>query len=130
MIKIAMLGLAGTVALTAMATPAAAQRSQQSEIIVFGDDPCPRSTEDEIVICKRLGEDERYRIPQTLRRTEERVENQSWTARARYLESQNTTGIPQCNAVGPAAAQGCLQKEINESMARREQLEDDETAPE
>ncbi|WP_260482644.1 hypothetical protein [Sphingomicrobium flavum] len=130
MLKIAMMGLAGTLAVTAMATPAAAQRSQQSEIIVFGDDPCPRSTEDEIVVCKRLGEEERFRIPQTLRRTEERVENQSWSARARFLESQNVTGIPQCSAVGPGAADGCLQKEINDAFAKREQIDDDERAPE
>ena len=118
-------------AMFALATPASAQ-SQQLEVVVFGDDPCPRASEDEIVVCKRRPEAERYRIPQEYRSTSPDTDpaRQSWAARVQYLDSQNATGIPQCTAVGPAATQGCLQKEIDESVARREALEEDERAPE
>ena len=41
--------------------PAAAQAQaakttgqKLAEIIVFGTDPCPRSTDDEVVVCKRV----------------------------------------------------------------------------
>ena len=43
----------GFAALLAPATPALAQNGKVSEIIVYGTDPCPRSTDDEIVVCAR-----------------------------------------------------------------------------
>src|SRR5215207_564944 len=51
------------------APPALAQTANNrvNEIIVYGTDPCPRSTDDEVVVCKRVGEEERYRIPERLR---------------------------------------------------------------
>ncbi|MBB3764467.1 hypothetical protein [Sphingomicrobium lutaoense] len=127
--RIVTLAATAGMAASLVSAPASAQRSQV-EVVVYGDDPCPRAAEDEIVVCKRLGEEERFRIPQEFRRTAERVENQSWAARVRYLEQNNETGLPQCTAVGPAAGQGCLQKEIDEAVAKRKQLEADETAPE
>lgn len=126
---IATIAAAGAVAAAMSAAPAAAQRSQV-EVVVYGTDPCPRAAEDEIVVCKRLGEEERFRIPQEFRRTAERVENQSWAARVRYLEQNNNSGLPQCTAVGPAAGQGCLQQEIDQAVRKREQIDADETAPE
>ncbi|WP_265528741.1 hypothetical protein [Sphingomicrobium marinum] len=118
-------------AIFALATPASAQ-SQQLEVIVYGDDPCPRASEDEVVVCRRRPEEDRYRIPQEFRASPPATDpaRQSWAARVQYLERENVTGIPQCSAVGPAAAQGCLQQEIDEATARREALEEDETAPE
>ena len=32
-------------------------------VVVYGDDPCPQSTADEVVVCARRPDDERYRIP-------------------------------------------------------------------
>ena len=45
-------------------TPALAQGARISEIIVYGTDPCPRSTDDEVVVCARKPESERFRIPE------------------------------------------------------------------
>ena len=39
--------------------PLAAQQGRLAEIIVYGTDPCPRSTDDAIVVCVRKGERER-----------------------------------------------------------------------
>ena len=36
-------------------------------LLVYGDDPCPQSQGDEIVVCARRPEAERYRIPKKLR---------------------------------------------------------------
>ena len=48
--------------------PAVAQaQSNIAEIIVYGTDPCPRSTEDQVVVCARRPEAERYRIPPNMR---------------------------------------------------------------
>src|SRR5205085_5423534 len=43
--------------LAALPTPAVAQSDNSlSEIIVYGTDPCPRSTDDKVVICARKPE--------------------------------------------------------------------------
>ncbi len=43
-----------------------------SALEVYGDDPCPRSSGDEIVVCARLPESERYRVPKPLRKQRKR----------------------------------------------------------
>src|SRR5918996_799994 len=50
-----------------------------NQLIIYGDDPCPQSTSDEIIVCARLPEGDRYRIPPNLRENPEDPENQSWT---------------------------------------------------
>ena len=58
-------------ALAAVSTPAVAQDTDRiSEIIVYGNDPCPRSTDSEVVVCARKPESERYRIPERYREGE------------------------------------------------------------
>jgi len=99
------------------ATPALAQRS--SEIIVYGTDPCPRSTDDDVVVCARRPEAERFRIPEVLRETGTRQEGQSWTKQAEALSTAGATGIGSCSAVGPGGASGCAQQEINRAFRER-----------
>lgn len=131
MSKMLMVLGAPAVAIFASATPAMAQ-SQQLEVVVYGEDPCPRASEDEVVVCRRRPEEERYRIPQEFRSTPPETDpaRQSWAARVQDLERNNVTGIRQCTAIGPAGGDGCLQQQINDSVARREALEEDERAPE
>ena len=55
-----------------LAAPAAAQapaaaEEKISQVIVYGNDPCPSGGADEIVVCARKPEGERYRIPERLR---------------------------------------------------------------
>ena len=125
-------GLAGA-ALTAVAVsaPAAAQNASGniSEIIVYGTDPCPRSTDDEVVVCARKPESERYRIPETLRTGGARQTRESWAARARSFETVGRTGINSCSAVGPAGHTGCLQQIIDRARAERAEAAVEGTAP-
>ena len=81
----------GVAALIAPAAPALAQNGKVSEIIVYGTDPCPRSTDDEIVVCARKPETERYRIPERLRQGGSLQSRQSWAARARTFETVGAT---------------------------------------
>ena len=119
-----LLGLAGaTVGLAAFAAPAIAQSSKgTSEIIVYGTDPCPRSTDDQVVVCARKPEGERYRIPERLRAGGSLQSRQSWAARAKSFETVGRTGINSCSPVGPGGSTGCLQRIINQ--ARDERAED------
>lgn len=109
----------GTV-LSVAATPAAAQSASDvriAEIIVYGNDPCPRSTEDEVVVCARKPEAERYRIPERFRESGPIQTRQSWAARARSFEYVGRTGTMSCSAVGPGGHTGCLQNMIDRARA-------------
>ncbi|MDP1908781.1 MAG: hypothetical protein Q8K85_10810 [Hyphomicrobium sp.] len=121
----AAIGLAGVVA---PAAPALAQNSKVSEIIVYGTDPCPRSTDDEIVVCARKPETERYRIPERLRQGGSLQSRQSWAARARTFETVGATGTNSCSPVGPGGFTGCLNQLTRQAFQERgEQVRSDTT---
>ena len=123
---------AGTaLAVVALSGPATAQTTGDSisEIIVYGTDPCPRSTDDEVVVCARKPESERYRIPERLRAGGARQTRESWAARARSFETVGRTGINSCSAVGPAGHTGCLQQIIDQARAENSESEAESTAP-
>ena len=75
--------------------PPSRSRTAISEIIVYGTDPCPRSTDDEVVVCARKPEAERYRIPEKLRAGGPRQSRDAWANKARALETVGSTGIVQ-----------------------------------
>ena len=69
--------------LALVSSPAAAQDTGEERVntlIVYGEDECPPSTGDEITVCARLDESERYRIPESLRQSEDPA-NESWASR-------------------------------------------------
>ena len=105
-------------------TPALAQNSV-SEIIVFGTDPCPRSTDDQVVVCARKPESERYRIPEVLRSTGALQQRESWANKAKALETVGATGTNSCSPVGPGGFTGCLTRVIKEARQQsREEATD------
>ena len=109
------------------AAPALAQRT--SEIIVYGTDPCPRSTDDDVVVCARRPEAERFRIPEVLRETGTLQERQSWTKQAEALATAGATGVGSCSAVGPGGHTGCAQQEINRAFGDRREGDRAAVAP-
>jgi len=114
------------------ALPAQADAQAQSniaEIIVYGNDPCPRSTDDQVVVCARRPEAERYRIPPKMRQSGTPQQMQSWAVRSKNLETVGATGINSCSPVGPAGYTGCLQKVIQEARGERKQQADEENPP-
>ncbi len=113
----------------ALPAPAEAQQGNIAEIIVYGTDPCPRSTDDQVVVCARRPESERYRIPPNMRPSGTPQEMRSWAERSKNLETVGSTGINSCSPVGPAGYTGCLQKVIQEARGGRKQRADQETPP-
>ena len=98
-------------ALVAGAAPAQTDDRRVAQIIVYGNDPCPRVTGgDEIVVCARRPEAERYRIPEVFREGERLRDGESWAARAESVEDEGETGIGSCSAVGPAGFTGCWEE--------------------
>ena len=119
-------GLAASAALiaglAALPQPGLAQAgSRVSEIIVYGNDPCPRSTDDEVVVCARKPEAERYRIPEKLRQGGSLQSRQSWANRAIAFETQLGNGLYTCSPVGNAGFTGCTQQVINQAFKEREE---------
>ena len=124
--------LAGIAAgLAALPVSASAQAQPRvNEIIVYGTDPCPRSTDDEVVVCARKPESERYRIPEALRQGGSIQSRTAWAERARVFETVSDTGINSCSPVGPAGYTGCTIELINEAFRARQAQNEEETAPE
>ena len=109
---------------------AQAQSGTIAEIIVYGNDPCPRATDDDIVVCTRRPEAERYRLAPNLRPSGTRQERSSWANRAQDLKDVGATGIGSCSAVGPGGSSGCLIQDINRAMRENEEAAEQGTAPE
>lgn len=103
------------------ALPAAAQQAAEPKVnmvIVYGEDKCPESTDDTIVVCPRLDESERYRIPPELR-VNQSPANESWTQHVRSLETVGPTGLNSCSPVGMGGWTGCTGKLISQAYAEK-----------
>jgi hypothetical protein len=117
-----------TLPMLAAPTPALAQRV--NEIIVYGTDPCPRSTDDEVVVCARKPESERFRIPEKLRQGGSLQSRQAWANRAIAFETYGKTGINSCSPVGPAGFTGCSQQLVSQAFKERREEVTGSTPPE
>jgi hypothetical protein len=129
-----MITLAATAAAVAggsgmIAAPAAAQ-DRISEIIVYGNDPCPRSTDDEVVVCARRPEAERYRLPERYRPSGPPQVRESRANKATALETVGATGTFSCSPVGPGGFTGCLNQVINQARRERQEEAAGQTPPE
>ena len=106
-------------ALAAPAKPATPPKSETriATLIVFGDDPCPRSSEDEVVVCARQPESERYRIPKQFRgRQYNAARDGSWAGTAKVLEYVSRQGLPgSCNPTGSYGQTGCFRKFLEQN---------------
>jgi hypothetical protein len=118
-------------------SPAAAQTQDSStttgrkiaEIVVFGNDPCPRSTDDEVVVCTRVDDRYRYRMPEAYRPSGSFQQRQSWANKARTIERVGRTGIQSCSPVGPAGYTGCMEQMIRQGQAESAEEADQASAP-
>jgi hypothetical protein len=95
---------------SAQAGQPAAPAQRELRVTVYGDEPCPvAESPEEIVVCGRMPEEERYRIPRSLRdRGERRPGGTAWGARAEDLEeAQRDTRPNGCSVVGSNGQTGC-----------------------
>lgn len=101
-------------------------------VVIYGDDNCPKATNpDEVVVCSRRPEVERFRLPPSVRdQALKNRKNRSWASRARDLEQSNNP-IGSCTAVGPSGGSGCLQQSIRDSAEERRDMKaaDNPTIP-
>ena len=88
--------------------------ARQSTLVVFGNDPCPSSGADnEVVVCARRPEEERYRIPRRIR--ERQPTETSWASRVEGLEEASRPMRPNsCSVVGSNGFTVCTSQMIRQ----------------
>lgn len=107
--------------LTIPITPLLAQDSERvNVVVVYGDDECPASVGDEIVVCPRLDESERYRIPSDLRGNLDAMEEQPWSNRVKAYEMVGASGAMSCSPSGAGGFTGCTQQLVGQYVAEKE----------
>jgi hypothetical protein len=101
-----------------LAAPAHAQEpppERTSSVVVYGDDPCPKASEEEIVVCARRPESDRYRIPKDLRNAGDPPSEVAWGARTELLEDAARTNLPgSCSVVGSNGQTGCQRQLVDQ----------------
>ncbi len=116
------LALAAATAVVAFASAPAVAQDQAGDrvntVIVYGDDACPESTGDEIVVCARMAESERYRIPEPLRQSSDPA-NEPWVNRVLAYETVGQFGALSCSPVGAGGELGCTAKMIEAAYQER-----------
>jgi len=114
---------------TMIAFPLAAQETvdtgddSYNMVIVYGDDECPQSTADQIVVCARKAEGERYRIPERLRYSDS-PDNRAWADRVERFETVGASGTLSCSPTGAGGFTGCTQQLIDAAYADKENASD------
>lgn len=107
----------GLAAAAAQASPDAPGVERIRRVVIYGNEVCPPSGPDEIVVCARKPETERYRVPQELRNQE--LTEQSWSRDALQLEYVAEYGIESCSTVGPGSFTGCFERIMQRWRAAR-----------
>jgi hypothetical protein len=116
-----MISLAATALILAPAAASAEDLPERVEnVVVYGDDPCPKAQGDDIVVCGRKPETERYRIPKELRRNRDERRGAAWATRVAELEEATRFTKPNsCSVVGSWGQTGCLEAAIRNWVGER-----------
>ena len=98
-----------------------AEPSRVINLIVYGEDACPEAENpDEIVVCGRRPESDRYRIPKDLRSKPEESSAAAWTTQMEALDADARPSRPgSCSAVGSYGQSGCFQQRLEQWQAER-----------
>lgn len=98
-------------------------QTQTIEIVVFGNDPCPQSDDpEEIVVCARLPEGDRFRIPKRFRdqKPEDAPAEMAWGSRVDAMNTMTRFTRPNsCSAVGSGGQTGCTAAMLSQWFAER-----------
>ena len=123
--------LAGAAAIAAFALPAAPAAAQvrNGTLVIYGNDKCPTNADgEEIVVCVRRGEQERFRIPKELRDVEPTRDGESWATRVQDNLNAGSSGIGSCSTAGVGGQTGCFIQRANAARAERRARREAEAA--
>ena len=121
-ISLASIALMLSVQASAQNKPAARPGDEKiNQLIIYGNDKCPESVGDEIVVCARMGEAERYRIPTNLRSDPNDSRNQAMSERIKSYEYVAASGTMSCSPSGAGGFTGCGLKQIDAAYAEKKE---------
>jgi len=95
-------------------------------LVVYGDDPCPTDAgkQEEIVVCARKPEAERYRIPKALREKAEPMGGPGWASQVAMMEQAGQAITPNsCSPNGSYGFTGCTQAMLRQWYAEKRMRE-------
>ena len=113
--------------------PTAYETYRSRTVTVFGNDACPKPLDpDEIVVCARRPEEERYRLKQLTDDPGARLEQGGSDRTLGAMDVANAGGPGSCSTVGPNGSAGCSIKFIarEKKIRKREEAIIDEKPPE
>ncbi len=113
-VRTALLALAATIG---FGIPAQAQYRERV-VEVFGQDKCPEPRGGEIVVCKRVGESERFRIPTEFREPAA-ADRESQESRVDQMVALGRSGPGSCSNQGPGGFTGCFQQQVEANRNER-----------
>jgi hypothetical protein len=107
--------------------PALAQEPPPQRItslVVYGNDACPKGEGDEVVVCARRPESERYRIPKPLREKPAVAGGPGWASQVANMEQASRQILPNsCSPVGSNGFTGCTAAMLKQWFAERRMKE-------
>ena len=134
--RTALIALAAAIAMPAAAqqpgvpVPGAAEAAGPEQVrvnqqIVYGDDPCAETADpNQITICVRYSEDDRFRVPPNLRNNPNDPASQAWANRALEISYIGRTGTESCSTVGAGGFTGCFNQIVRQARAERSDNDD------
>lgn len=111
--RVASLALVAALSVTAVGAPAQAPRRERYIQLTDDEQRCPPSTSDEIIVCGKVAESERFRIPEELRSAAP-ADAVSQAARVDQMVAIGRTGTESCSPVGPGGHTGCVARQAQE----------------
>ena len=102
-------------------TSAAAEPPQRVfNLVVYGDDPCPKAAGDEIIVCARKPESERFRIPKKVREKPAAAGGPGWASQVATMEQVQRQNLPNsCSVIGSNGFTGCTAKMLEQWFAEQ-----------
>lgn len=120
--RIRQIAIGAALAAAPLLLPATAQAqnaAQNGVLLIYGNDKCPTNDNgEEIVVCQRLDEAERFRIPKTLREQPGPPQStESWAVRSQDAMEVGRTGTGSCSTVGAGGQTGCFTRGATRAKA-------------
>ena len=95
-----------------------------NQLIIYGDYPCPQSQDpNEVTVCARLPESDRFRLPPNLREDPNNPARESWHNRAMELSYVGRSGTESCSTAGNGGFTGCFAQLAGQARAERRQTD-------
>lgn len=116
--RVASLALVAALSVTAVGAPAQAPRRERYIQLMDDEQRCPPSTTEEVVICGKVPESERFRIPEEFRSAAP-ADAVSQVSRVDEMVAIGRTGTDSCSAVGPGYHTGCFVQQAEQGRAEQ-----------